>query len=73
MSRLGILALVSMLVGGCATFGPVVFEAASKPNITCEHFGWGWLGLPIAAAMHSSCKADAREAGYTETAESAAR
>lgn len=74
MSRHGWLVCgLVVALGGCAAFGPVTFERPGAPLITCEHWGFGWLGLPLAAALHSQCKSQARAEGYEETEQSKQR
>ena len=51
-------------VSGCAVKNTLHVHPATGEIRGCSASGWGWIGTPMALAMHGSCKDSLRSIGY---------
>lgn len=59
-----LLLAAAVALSGCAIKNTMHVNPASGEIRNCAASGWGWMGTPMALAMHGSCEDSLRSIGF---------
>jgi hypothetical protein len=62
--KMVILSMMLFLLVGCAVLSTNLKNPQTNEIVKCEHWGWGWLGTPMALIMHQDCIDKMKKSGY---------
>jgi len=73
MRRLLAGAAIAAALSGCAVMNKWQVHPGSQVISRCHHWGWGWLGTPIALYQHQQCLAEHERMGFVTVSDGAVK
>ena len=73
MRRLLAGAVIAAALSGCAVMNKWQVHPGSQVISRCHHWGWGWLGTPIALYQHQQCLAEHERMGFVTVSDGAVK
>ena len=64
MKRLIVIVSMLVMVSGCATFKQSLHNYETGETVSCDHFGYGIIGTPMAKAAQEACEDYWQERGF---------
>ena len=66
IKRLIVILMLFASISGCVVLNAQYRHPVTAETKKCSSFGFGWLGVPLALAMHYDCKNDLEKKGFVK-------